>query len=89
VQSSTGTVRNSHFGGGGCSDGIQLTGGGGGRPNVLIRGNEFANIKEGSCAEHADPIQFYGGIATITGNYFHNNSTGIMSGDGNGRMRVF
>jgi hypothetical protein len=77
------TVSNSHFGNGGCSDGIQLTGDVNG---VQVGpGNEFANIKEGSCTEHADPIQFYGARNTkITGSYFHNNSTGLMSGDGNG-----
>jgi hypothetical protein len=75
-------VRNSHFGNGGCSDGIQFTGG---AHDITVDGNEFSGIKQGSCTQHADPIQFYGGSSVkITNNYFHGNSTGIMSGDGNG-----
>jgi hypothetical protein len=82
-QSASGvTVKNSHFGNGGCSDGIQVTGD---SRDIQIIGNEFDNIKEGSCSEHADPIQFYGASnITLRDNYFHNNSTGIMDGDGNG-----
>jgi hypothetical protein len=78
-------VSNSVFGPGGCSDGIQINGGARG---VQILYNEFVGIKQGSCSpEHVDPIQFYGAIATvITGNYFHGNSTGIMSPDCNGNQ---
>jgi hypothetical protein len=77
------TVKNSRFGGGGCSDGINLTGS---AHDVTIGpGNEFSGLKQGSCAAHVDPIQLYGAAnVTVTGNYFHDNSTGIMSPDGNG-----
>ena len=76
-------IQNSTFGPGGCSDGVQLTGGASG---TRILNNEFRDIKQGSCNPwHVDPIQFYGGSNTlISGNYFHGNSTGIMSPDGNG-----
>jgi hypothetical protein len=76
------TISNNVFGPNGCTDGIQLNGGARG---TQILNNEFKGIKEGSCTAHVDPIQFYGGENTlISGNYFHGNSTGIMSGDGNG-----
>jgi hypothetical protein len=66
----------------GCTDGIQLSNGAYG---VEVRGNEFSGIKQGSCSVHVDPLQMYGGRnSTIVGNYFHGNSTGIMSPDGNG-----
>ena len=81
---SSGTVRNSHIGNGGCSDGIQMTGNG--NATVVIDGNEFEGIRQGSCTTHSDPIQMYGGKATITGNYFHNNSTAIMTPDCNGAI---
>jgi len=76
-------IQNSTFGPNGCSDGIQLTGGVSG---TQILNNTFTGIKQGSCSPwHVDPIQFYGGQNTlISGNYFHGNSTGIMSPDGNG-----
>ena len=75
------TISNNHFGGGGQSDGIQVIGQAYG---VQIGpGNEFANLKQGSFSAHVDPIQFYGDThTTVTGNYFHGNSTGIMAGDG-------
>ncbi|WP_272472766.1 right-handed parallel beta-helix repeat-containing protein [Baekduia alba] len=77
------TVENSHFGGNaGCSDGIFL---GGGSDDVLIQGNEFEGIQQGSCGAHSDPIQFYGSSdVTVDSNYFHDNSTGLMSPDGAG-----
>ena len=79
------TVRNSHFGGGGCSDGIMVSGGGGAAPTVTIDRNVFDGLRQGSCAAHVDPIQFYGATGTVvTSNYFVNNSTGIMSPDCNG-----
>ena len=87
LNGSTGTVKNSHFGGnGGCSDGIQISGGGGGAPTVLIQGNEFVGIRQGGCTVHSDPIQLYGGTASVIGNYFHDDSTGIMTPDCNGTL---
>lgn len=76
------TVANSHFGGNaGCSDGVQIIGGAYGvqvGPN-----NEFEDIQQGSCEAHSDPVQLYGTSHTlITGNFFHDNSTGIMAVDG-------
>jgi hypothetical protein len=76
------TISNSHFGGSGpsrnnCSDGIEPDAYG----TVIGPGNEFTNLKQGSCIAHVDPIQIYGGSHTIvTGNYFHDN------GDGSGGM---
>ncbi len=80
-------ISNSHFGSGGESDGIQVTGEAYG---VQIGpGNEFEGIKQGDFAAHVDPIQLYGDTHTvITGNYFHDNSTGIMAGDGTDRLTV-
>jgi Right handed beta helix region len=77
------TIENSHFGGNaGCSDGIFL---GGDSDDVLIQGNEFEGIQQGSCGAHSDPIQFYGSSdVTVDSNFFHDNSTGLMSPDGNG-----
>jgi hypothetical protein len=75
-------VRNSSFGKGGCSDGIQLTGG---ASNVTIQNNTFTGIRQGSCTQHADPIQLYGASnIKVLSNYFYDNSTGIMSPDSNG-----
>jgi hypothetical protein len=76
------TVSNGHIGNGGCSDGIQLTGSISG---AVISGNEFSGLRQGSCTTHSDPIQFYGAEGTVVdGNYFHDNSTAIMTPDGNG-----
>jgi hypothetical protein len=77
-------IKNIKFSGSGPSDGIQLNGNAYG--TVIGPGNEFVGIKQSGCGSvHCDPIQFYGGAkTTITGNYFHGNSTGIMSPDGNG-----
>jgi hypothetical protein len=89
MNGSTGTVSNNVFSGSaGCSDGLMVSGGGGSDPNVTITGNEFKSIREGSCVAHADPLSFYGGQGTVTDNYFHDNSTGIMSPDGNGHFTV-
>ena len=56
-------ITNNHFGGGGCSDGIQVVGDAYG---VRIGpGNEFTGMAQGSCGAHVDPIQFYGGTATV------------------------
>jgi hypothetical protein len=76
------------FGPGGCSDGVQITGGARG---VQVLYNEFVGLKQASCSPvHLDPIQFYGAPAPIiTGNYFHGNSTGIMSPDCNGSNGVY
>lgn len=77
------TIKNSHFGGNAnCSDGVQL---GGGSSNILVQDNEFEGIQQGSCTSHDDPIQLYGtSNVTIDGNWFHGNSTGVMSPDANG-----
>ncbi len=67
----------------GCTDGVNITGGASG--TVIGPGDEFAGLKQGSCAAHVDSIQFYGATdTTVTGDYFHGNSDGIMSPDGNG-----
>jgi hypothetical protein len=67
----------------GCTDGVNLTGGASG--TVIGPGDEFVGLKQGSCSAHVDPIQFYGASdTTVTGDYFHGNSDGIMSPDGNG-----
>ena len=57
-------VTNSHFGGGGCSDGVQIVGGANG---VQVGpGNEFAGVKQASCSNHVDSIQLYGSKATTS-----------------------
>jgi hypothetical protein len=68
----------------GCTDGVNITGGASG--TQIGPGDEFIGMEQGSCdPEHVDPIQFYGAEhTTVTGNYFHANSDGIMSPDGNG-----
>lgn len=77
-------ISNNVFSGSGPSDGIQINGSAYG--TVIGPGNEFYGIKQSGCGTvHCDPIQFYGATrTTITGNYFHGNSTGIMTPDGNG-----
>ncbi len=82
-----------------CSDGID----GFGDPyDVLIQGNEFSEMHQGSCSTafpaidpHVDPIAPNGLThARIIGNWFHDNhgSGGIMAGPGEGnpghRQRV-
>ncbi|MGZ3805802.1 MAG: hypothetical protein ACXVB4_16410 [Pseudobdellovibrionaceae bacterium] len=73
-------ISNNIFSGPGPSDGVQLNGSPYG--TVIGPGNEFVGIQESGCGTvHCDPIQFYGSShSTITGNYFHNNSTGLMLG---------
>ncbi|HEY3758593.1 MAG TPA: hypothetical protein VGL37_02440 [Solirubrobacteraceae bacterium] len=68
----------------GCTDGVNITGGASG--TQIGPGDEFIGMEQGSCdPEHVDPIQFYGAEhTTVTGDYFHANSDGIMSPDGNG-----
>lgn len=76
-------ISHNMFGRNGCTDGVNITGGATG--TQIGPGNVFETMKEGSCKAHVDPIQFYGAENnTIVGNYFHGNSTGIMSPDGNG-----
>jgi hypothetical protein len=72
-------VKNSTFGPGGCSDGIQDSSTG----TEIGPGNEFKGILQGSCSEHADAIQPYGSdYVYIHDNYLHDNDQGIMSPDG-------
>lgn len=67
----------------GCTDGVNITGGASG--TQIGPGDEFSELKQGSCAAHVDSVQFYGATDTVvTGDYFHGNSDGIMSPDGNG-----
>jgi parallel beta-helix repeat protein len=76
------TIKNSKFTTG-CADGVQSVGGGG-NGFTFGPGNEFYNIQQGSCGQHVDSFQFVGSSSpgpTITGNYFHNNSTGIVGYD--------
>ena len=77
-------ISNNLIQGSGPSDGVQIIGGAYG--TIIGPGNEFVGIKQSGCgAVHCDPIQFYGARkTTVTGNYFHGNSTGIMSPDCNG-----
>jgi hypothetical protein len=74
------TIRNSRFGPGGNSDGIQN-----GSNGTRILDNEFVGIKQvdGSAGVHADSIQLYGSKNTlIQGNWFHDVSVGVMCADG-------
>lgn len=72
------TVSRNHFGGGGCSDGVQV-----GAYGVLVADNVFENIHQGSCPGHIDAIQLYGQSHTVvTGNLFTDFDTAIMSPDG-------
>jgi hypothetical protein len=72
------TVSNSHFGGPGESDGVQV-----GAYGAVIQGNVFDGIKQGNYQRHVDSIQLYGqSHTTITGNLFKNFSEAIMSPDG-------
>jgi hypothetical protein len=73
-------ISNNVFSGPGPSDGIQITGDAYG--TIIGPGNEFVGIKQSGCGSvHCDPIQFFGASnTTVTGNYFHGNSTGFMIG---------
>ncbi len=75
------------IGHGGCADGVMQNGGA--EYTQIGPGNEFVEMKEGSCVQHVDPIQFYGAHHTkVLDNWFHGNSTGIMSPDGNGSPMI-
>ncbi len=80
-------ITNSHFGNGGCSDGVQVIGGAYG---VQIGpGNEISGIKQASCSNHVDSIQLYGSSHTqIVGNYFHDADTVIMAPDGGDQENI-
>jgi parallel beta-helix repeat protein len=74
------TVSNNHFGGGGNTDGVFLSGEVNGAQ--IGPGNEFEDIHN-VAGSHTDAIQLYGtSRTTITGNYLHNNDSGIMAPDG-------
>lgn len=75
------TIKNSKFTTG-CADGIQVDGGGYGV--TIGPNNEFYNLLQNGCGPHVDSIQFVGTDPTgplITGNYFHDNTTGIIGYD--------
>jgi hypothetical protein len=72
-------VKNSIFGPGGCSDGIQDSSSG----TEIGPNNEFKGIVQGGCSEHVDAIQPYASnYIYIHDNNFHDNEQGIMSPDG-------
>lgn len=84
------TISNNVFNGSGptndtCTDGIFVTGGAFG---TVISGNEFKNMNNTGCINlHSDPIQLsQAGRTSITGNYFHDNWSGIMMLDGSGKQ---
>jgi hypothetical protein len=73
------TVTNSHFGGGGESDGIQI----GAYGVVVGPGNTFTDLQQGNFGRHVDSIQLYGAShTTIVGNFFRHDSEDIMAPDG-------
>jgi parallel beta-helix repeat protein len=75
------TIKNSKFTSG-CADGVQVLSGG--RGVTVGPNNEFYNIVQGSCGPHVDSIQFVGSDTpgpVITGNYFHDNTDGIVAYD--------
>jgi hypothetical protein len=79
-------VQGSHFGGGGCSDGIFM----GIVRNVTITGNTFENLLQGSCGRHVDAIQWYGDAqdTMVDGNLFQHDETGIMEYDGGSKRTI-
>jgi hypothetical protein len=81
------TVKNSKFHGN-CADGIMINGDAG-QGITVGPGNEFYNLLQGSCGPHVDSIQQDGKGGTITGNYFHDNETGIAEYDGGGGQHVY
>lgn len=77
------TFKNSKFHSG-CADGIQISGNNAAWGATIGPGNEFFNLLQGSCGPHIDSIQFVGTGAigpVIDGNYFHDDSTGIVGYD--------
>ncbi|MEZ0392012.1 MAG: hypothetical protein ACAH59_07355, partial [Pseudobdellovibrionaceae bacterium] len=77
-QSSGVTILRNHFGNRGESDGIQI-----GAAGVVIDGNIFDGIQQGSYGRHVDALQLYGSShTTIINNYFANGTTYIMAPDG-------
>lgn len=75
------TIENSKFAAG-CADGMQF--GGGGTGITVGPNNEFYNLVQGTCGPHVDSIQFNSVPApgpVIKGNYFHDDSTGIIGYD--------
>jgi hypothetical protein len=77
------TITNNVFGPGGTADGVQIIGAPFG---VRVGpGNEFTGLAQSSAANapHTDALQLYGSTHTvITGNWMHDNATGIMAPDG-------
>lgn len=72
-------VKNSTFGPGGCSDGMEL----GGNGAEVGPNNEFMNIVQGSCGIHTDSVQFYAGdYVNFHDNWIHGGDQGIMAPDG-------
>lgn len=73
-------IKNTVFGPGGCSDGIQDISNG----TEIGPGNEFTGITQGNCAPaHVDSIQPYAANYThIHDNYIHDSEQGIQSPDG-------
>jgi hypothetical protein len=90
------TIENSRFTTG-CADGIQLGGAGVGYGVDIGPNNEFYNLMQGSCGPHVDSIQFNGDEngpnsivgPNIFGNYFHNNTTGVVSYDYDTNAHVY
>jgi hypothetical protein len=77
------TIKNSKFTSG-CADGIQIGGTNSAYGVTIGPNNEFYNLMQGGCGPHVDSIQLVGTGAvgpTITGNYFHDNTTGITTYD--------
>lgn len=80
-------VRNNTFGGGGCSDGLQIYDG---SNNILIEENRFQNLQQANCGVHVDAIQLVSGQRdiTITKNLFSNNSVSLGLYDGGSNLTV-
>src|ERR1700754_2611212 len=80
------TITNNLFGPGGDADGVQIIGDAYG---VQVGpGNEFRGLAQVSAA-HTDPLQLYGSSHTvITGNWMHDNATGIMAPDGSSQETI-
>jgi hypothetical protein len=79
-------VSNNLFQGPGCSDGIQI-----GAYGVVVEGNVFDGIRQGSCAAHVDSIQLYGQSHTvIDGNLIRDFGDGaaIMAPNGGNHEQI-